>query len=79
MPNHTKKYIQTKNLPTIFDLSTDFFSNRMGKEFVKGIHYFIPPNSSKTKKAVLWSVEAVENWLKGNQIDDELKALLDRK
>lgn len=76
---HTKKYIQEKNLPEIFDLSTDFFAQRKKTEFIEGIHFFIPPNSSKTKKAILWDIEALDNWLRGNQIDDEIKSLLDRK
>lgn len=74
-----KKYIQTKNLPNVFDLSTDYFSARMGKEFIQGVHFFIPPNSSKTKKAVLWSIKALEDWLRGNQNpDSELQELLNR-
>lgn len=73
-----KKYVQTKNLPQIFDLSSDYFQVRMKKEFVEGVHYHIPPSSSKTKKAVLWNIEALENWLKGNQVDSELDELLSR-
>jgi hypothetical protein len=74
-----KKYIQTKNLTQIFDLSIDYFQKRMNKDFIKGIHYFIPPNSSKTKKAVLWDIEALENWFRGNELDDELTNLLARR
>jgi len=74
-----KKYIQTKNLPKIFDLSRSFFTDRMGTEFIEGVHYFIPPNSSKTKKAVLWEIEKIENWLRGNQADEEVIKLLNRK
>lgn len=73
-----QKYIQTKNLPLIFDLSCDFFKSRMGSEFIEGVHFFIPPHSSRTKKAVLWEVSKIENWLKGNQIDAELEELLNR-
>jgi len=72
------KYVQTKNLSKIFDLSIDFFKRRMFKEFKEGIHFFIPPGSSKTKKAILWDVEAIENWLRGNYIDPELDELLSR-
>lgn len=74
-----KKYVQTKNLHEIFDLSVDYFQKRMEYDFIKGIHYFIPPTSSKTKKAVLWDIEALENWLKGNQVDSELENLLGRR
>lgn len=75
-----KKYIQTKNLPNIFDLSTDFFCQRMGKELIEKVHYFIPPNSSKTKKAVLWDLEALDNWLRGNENSDtEVLELLNRR
>lgn len=74
-----KKYSQTKNLYEIFDLSVDYFQKRMDNEFTKGIHYFIPPTSSKTKKAVLWDIEALENWLRGNQVDSELENLLGRR
>lgn len=73
-----KKYIQTKNLPTIFDLSVDYFQKRMNTELVQGVHYFIPPSTSKTKKAVLWNIEALENWIKGHSIDNDLNALLER-
>ena len=74
-----KKYIQTKNLKDIFDLSPDYFQKRMDSEFINGIHFFIPPTTSKTKRAVLWDIEALENWLKGNQVDTELKNLLGRR
>ncbi|WP_332444634.1 hypothetical protein [Wolinella succinogenes] len=76
-----KKFAQTKNLPDIFDLSVDYFYARMGKEFVAGVHYFIPPTTSKTKKAVLWDLEALENWLRGyenSKADPEVFELLDR-
>ncbi|WP_304543219.1 hypothetical protein [Sulfurimonas microaerophilic] len=74
-----KKYLQTKNLPEIFDLSIDYFQQRMHTEFIKGIHFFIPPTNSKTKKAVLWDIEALENWLKGYEQNDELENLLARR
>ena len=74
-----KKYAQTKNLCEIFDLSVDYFQKRMNNDFIKGIHYFIPPTTSKTKKAVLWDIEALENWLRGNQVDSELENLLGRR
>jgi len=74
-----KKYAQTKNLYEIFDLSVDYFQKRMGSELILGIHYFIPPSNSKTKKAVLWDIEALENWLRGNQVDSELENLLGRR
>lgn len=75
-----KKYIQSKNLPTIYDLSIDYFISRQEKELFEGIHYFIPPTTSKTKKAVLWDIEALENWIRGckNQ-NKELQELLNRK
>lgn len=73
-----KKYIQTKNLQKIFDLSADYFQKRMGKELVEGIHYFVPPSSSKTKRAILWDFEALDNWIRGNVIDKELENLLQR-
>jgi hypothetical protein len=60
-----QKYVQLHNLPHIFDLSSDFFRKKMGTEFVEGVHYFIPPGSSKTKKAVLWDITQLEIWLKG--------------
>lgn len=74
-----KKYVQTKNLCEIFDLSIDYFQKRMNSEFIKGIHYFIPPTDSKTKKAVLWNIEALENWIKCDQIDSDLENLLARR
>lgn len=69
---------QTKNLKEIFDLSDDYFTKRMGKELVEGIHYVVPPSQSKTKKAILWDVNALINWMKGNHIDSELDELLSR-
>ena len=74
-----KKYVQTKNLYAIFDLSADYFQKRMNSELIKGIHYFIPPTSSKTKKAVLWDIEALENWIKCEKTDSELNNLLARR
>ncbi|MCK9477730.1 MAG: hypothetical protein M0R46_17595 [Candidatus Muirbacterium halophilum] len=73
-----KKYLQEKNLRDYFDLSSDYFIARKNKEFFEGVHYFVPPTTSKTKKAILWKIEAVENWLTGNQVSDELEELLGR-
>ena len=69
---------QTKNLKEIFDLSDDYFTKRMGKELIEGVHYVIPPSSSRTKKAILWDVNALVNWMKGHQVDSELDELLSR-
>jgi len=69
---------QTKNLKEIFDLSDDYFTKRMGKELVEGIHYVVPPSPSKTKKAILWDINALLNWMKGNRVDTELDELLSR-
>ena len=69
---------QTKNLKEIFDLSDDYFTKRMGKELIEGVHYVIPPSSSRTKKAILWDIHALINWMKGNLIDNELNELLSR-
>lgn len=69
---------QTKNLKEIFDLSDDYFTKRMGKELIEGVHYVIPPSSSKTKKAILWDIDALINWMKGHQVDQELDELLSR-
>ncbi len=77
------KYAQTKNLKNIFDLSEDFFIARMGNTFKEKIHYFPLPGKngelSKTKKAVLWDIEALENWIRGYQVDSELEELLGRR
>lgn len=69
---------QTKNLKEIFDLSDDYFTKRMGSEFIQGVHYVIPPSPSKTKKAILWDINALLNWMRGNQVDQELGELLSR-
>ena len=74
-----KEYIQTKNLNDIFDLSIDYFKIRMNKEFIEGIHYFIPPTTSKTKKAVLWDLQALHDWIRSNNVDSELENLLKRR
>ncbi len=77
-----KKYVQQHNLPSIFDLSVDFFKDRIGTEFFVGVHCFIPPTTSKTKKAILWDIEAVDNWIRGSQVvaqNDELNSLLNRR
>ena len=69
---------QTKNLKEIFDLSDEYFTKRMGKELIEGVHYVIPPSSSRTKKAILWDIDALVNWMKGHQVDSELDELLSR-
>jgi len=79
-----QKYIQEKHLPLMFDLSVDYFKQRKGKQFFEGVHYFVPPTSSKTKKVVLWSIEAVESWFIDNNkieinIDPEIENLLKRR
>lgn len=74
-----KKFCQTKNLESIFDLSADYFQKRMKKDFLLGIHYFVPETSSKTKKAVLWDIKAVENWIRGIESDSKLDEFLQRR
>lgn len=77
-----KKYVQQHNLPAVFDLSVDFFKDRIGTEFHYGVHCFIPPSSSRTKKAVLWDIQAVDDWIRGHQTaqnNDELNSLLNRR
>lgn len=74
-----QKYCQTKNLKSIFDLSLDYFTSRMNIDFFEGLHYFIPPTNSKTKKAVLWDINALESWIRGNHNNDkETQELLSR-
>jgi len=74
-----QKFAQTKNLTKIFDLSPDFFQKRINTEFYEGIHFFIPPTSSKTKKAVLWDIDAIDNWIKSKKTNNELYELLKRR
>jgi hypothetical protein len=61
-----KKYAQLQTLSEIFDISQEYFRKRMHGEFKQGIHFFIPPSQSRTKKIVLWDITAVEKWLKEN-------------
>lgn len=74
-----KKYAQINTLSEIFDLSPDYFKKRMNNDFIEGVHYFIPPTRSRTKRAILWSIEATEKWICGNDIDVELDQLLRRR
>jgi hypothetical protein len=75
-----KKYLQSKNLTEVFDLSIDYFESRMEIELFEGVHYFIPPTESKTKKAVLWDIEALDAWIRGeHNPDHELDELLKRR
>ncbi len=77
-----KKYVQQHNLPTIFDVSVDYFKNRIGVDFFEDIHFFVPIKSSKTKKVVFWDVQKVEEWIRGNRAvvqNDELNSLLNRR
>lgn len=66
-----KRYAQLKTLVDIFDLSEDWFKKRMASEehperpFKEGIFYFVPPTDSRTKKAILWDVEVVEAYIRG--------------
>lgn len=73
-----KKYAQIQTLSEIFDLSIDYFRNRMKTEFQEGVHYFRPPTNSKTKKAVLWDVGEIEKWIRQDYNDSELVSLLER-
>lgn len=89
----SKKLAQRATLSEMFDLSEDYFKNRMcyrgqksdpfKKPFVEGIFFFIPPTQSVTKKAVLWDVAMVESYLRNEyiptvEVDDELAELLSR-
>lgn len=58
MEDKKPKYLSTKNIAEMFDVSIMFFSSRKDKEFQKGIHYVQPERHG----AVRWCVEAVESW-----------------
>lgn len=77
-----REYVQVDNLSQIFDLSVDYFMSRRGIDFFLGVHYFIPPTNSKTKKAILWDLNEIRNWLRSSSssptVDTELAELLQR-
>lgn len=80
--NFEREYVQVDNLSQIFDLSVDYFMSRRETDFFLGKHYFIPPTSSKTKKAILWDLNEIRSWLRTSSnspaIDTELAELLQR-
>lgn len=74
-----KKFVLEPHLSDIFGPSQDYFKDRKGTKFIEGVHFFIPENASPTKKAIFWDIQAVENWIRGNQINQELQDLLQRR
>jgi hypothetical protein len=97
-PPIQKLYSQLRGLSEMFGVSTVFFESRMDrsakqldsdKPFKLGIHYFIPENKSPTKKLVVWHIESVERWFRGESrvvdiqnesviIDSKLASFLSR-
>ena len=74
-----KVYIQQANLKEIFDLSVDYFTSRINKEFFEGIHFHVPPSNSNTKRAVLWDYEKLDSWINSSPTKDNVLDLLKRK
>jgi len=82
--------VQQHNLKNIFDLSSDYFKDRINIDYFIGVHFFPqePKNKNKktTKHAVLWDISMVEKVLKNtnnqkanNIIDPEVAKLLERR
>lgn len=74
--------IQQHNLVNVFDLSVDYFKERINVKFFEGVHFF-PQSNSKTKKVVLWDVPEVKKALKNSSTsstpDPEVAELLKRR
>ena len=74
--------IQQHNLVNVFDLSVDYFKDRININFFEGVHFF-PQSNSKTKKVVLWDILEVKKALKNSNIssspDPEVAELLKRR
>lgn len=78
-----KKYAQLKTLAEIFDMDEQWFERRKEdtsaayhKIFFKNVHFFPQQASSRTKKLVLWDVEAVEKTIRGEMIAPATKNIV---
>jgi hypothetical protein len=80
---YSPEYAPTSVLPIIFGMCENWFLN-LKKEGIlrEKIHYFYPvektAKSKSTKRAMLWKIDALRQFIEGNQVDDELAELLKR-
>ncbi len=77
---YTPEYIPTSALHTVFGLSEEWFASRKDKGILcEGVHFFYPGGKkSRTKKAMVWKIAAIRQFIEGNEVDDELAELLER-
>lgn len=55
------RYLSTKNIAEMYDISCDFFRSRMDTTFQRGVHYV----QHDKQCPIRWNVEAVEQWWNG--------------
>lgn len=70
-----KKYLSTANIAALYDVSCDFFRNRMETTFKRGIHFVQHDRSCPIR----WDIEAIEAWWRGENKslhDDLIERLL---
>lgn len=56
-----QRYARTNSAAIYLDVSESFLKKNMGKLFIEGIHFF----KQAQCRLVLWEVEALDIWLKG--------------
>lgn len=56
-----KRYLSTKNIAEMYDVSYDFFRNRMDDTFQRGVHYI----QHDKQCPIRWDIEAIEQWWNG--------------
>lgn len=64
-----KKYLSTTNISAMYDVSPDFFRNRMDSTFQRGVHYVQHDKGCPIR----WDVDEVETWWRGEDksVDQE--------
>jgi|GEM_PF-5105675 len=78
------EFAPTSALPIIFGFSENYFLGKKDDGILREkVHYFYPteknPNSKSNKRAMTWDLEALRNWIRGEEVDAELEELLNRK
>lgn len=67
-----QQYAKTAHAATYLDVDPSFLTQRKGKEFQQGVHFF-QPNGSKILR---WDLEALNEWLRTSGGNDEISEFL---
>jgi len=62
-----KQYLSIRKVAAIYDVTPEFFYNRLDRTFKRGIHYIQHDKNTPIRL----DVEAIERWWRGEEVENK--------